>query len=286
MNQTNWKVVTGDCLEVMSTLDDRSVHCCVTSPPYFGLRTYHHSGQIGLEETPQVYIDRLVSVFSEVHRVLRDDGTLWLNLGDSYSKDKQLMGIPWRVAFALQDSGWRLRQDIIWHKPNPTPESVQDRCTKAHEYMFFFVKSRKYHYDADAVREQATYKPTGTHAFGGTKYGGNPDRRHRTKSGKAYKHDGTRNRRSVWVVSPKPYKGAHLATYPPGLVKPCILAGCPVDGLVMDPFVGSGTTGEVAVQNRRRFLGIDINPEYSELARERIANAIPPMFRTPKNTMP
>jgi DNA modification methylase len=272
-------LVLGDCRNVLPTLPAGSVHCCVTSPPYFGLRDYGHEAQIGLEETPDAFVAKLVEVFREVKRVLRDDGTLWLNLGDSYAraggwsnnngldgvsraegtraasnmtggggksqklasglKSKDLIGIPWRVAFALQADGWYLRQDIIWHKPNPMPESARDRCTKAHEYIFLLSKGARYHFDSEAIKEPAT-------------------------------KGATRNRRSVWTVTPKPYKGAHFATFPPDLIEPCILAGCPAGGTVLDPFMGSGTTAAVSLQHGRQFVGVELNPEYLELARRRV----------------
>ena len=311
---------TGDALTVLRSMPAGEVQTCITSPPYYGLRDYGHDGQIGLEETPDAYVAQLVEVFREVRRVLRDDGTLWLNLGDSYAaarggthqpaetlaggkggktksgdrvnrgrmdgknptrdarsiglKHKDLIGIPWRVAFALQADGWYLRQDIIWHKPNPMPESVRDRCTKAHEYLFLLAKRDRYYYDADAIKERAKPCPA-TPRFGGSKYGDSDDPKHKTKSGKAYRATGTRNRRSVWTVAPKPYKGAHFATYPPGLVHPCVLAGSPVGGLVLDPFTGSGTTGEVAIRCRRSFVGIELNPTYADMARARVAASVP-----------
>lgn len=272
------KLLLGDCLEKLKELPDCSVHCCVTSPPYFGLRDYGVDGQIGLEETPALYVERLVTVFREVRRVLRDDGTLWLNLGDSYAggggfspnspsnlngskqtthagsikgtigvptglKPKDLIGIPWRVAFALQADGWYLRQDIIWHKPNPMPESVKDRCTKAHEYVFLLSKSQKYYFDSEAMQELSA---------NGSE---------------------TRNRRSVWTVATKPYKGAHFATYPPELIRPCIQAGCPPQGTALDPFGGSGTTAQVALEEGRNAIICELNPEYLALAQQRITAA-------------
>lgn len=266
--------------------DDGCAHTCVTSPPYFGLRDYGHAGQIGLEGNIEDFVNELVGVFREVRRVLRDDGTLWLNLGDSYAgaglgggtqnqgihaypkgntvqartgarrvgnlKPKDLMGVPWRVAFALQSDGWFLRSDVIWHKPNPMPESIKDRPTKAHEYLFLFAKSERYFYDADAIKGQTT-----------------------------------RNKRSVWTVTTKPYKGAHFATYPPELIEPCILAGSPEGGTVLDPFTGSGTTGAVAIKHGRRFIGTELNPEYGELARERMTRALEASGRaTAENTAP
>ena len=294
----------GDCLEVLRTMPDESVQCCVTSPPYWGLRDYGHDGQIGLESTPEAYVGRMVEVFREVRRVLREDGTLWLNLGDSYAgnatsggpnrndggpavrvagvptkigenlKPKDLCGIPWRVAFALQADGWYLRQDIIWHKPNPMPESVTDRCTKSHEYVFLMAKSQRYYYDAEAIAEDAICdrKPgrkitdtRETHGTGGGNAGIN--------SLLARYHEGnapeTRNRRSVWTVCTKPYGGAHFAVMPPDLVKPCILAGCPEGGVVLDPFMGSGTVAAVAQDAGRRAIGIELNPEYCKLIAKR-----------------
>lgn len=317
MNQ----VIQGDCLEVMRGMPDNSVHCCVTSPPYWGLRDYGHERQLGLEKNLEEYVASLVNVFREVRRVLRDDGTLWLNLGDSYCsighkksssgygttglaggkaqehhplrrennvpglKHKDIIGIPWRVAFALQADGWYLRQDIIWHKPNPMPESVRDRCTKAHEYLFLLSKSARYSYDADAVREpHVTFTKNSKMSGGRNHFGvrnGTPEKG--KNAGNNNCHDGRwdqafhpsgRNRRSVWTVSTKPYKGAHFATFPPQLIEPCILAGCPAGGTVLDPFFGSGTTGAVAVQHGRQYLGIELNPEYIALAQERIGKTM------------
>ena len=295
----------GDNCDVMRQMPDVCVNICVTSPPYFGLRDYGHDGQIGLEETPDAFVAKLVEVFREVRRVMRDDGTLWLNLGDSYSsggrtttttqtvrgdcseearratntrppvidgiKPKDLIGIPWRVAFALQADGWYLRSDIIWHKPNPMPESVTDRPTKSHEYIFLLSKSQKYFYDADAVREKggepremqekvvrgnpAERGAAWCYAPGATGFGAN----------------GTRNKRSVWTVSTQPYSGAHFATFPPKLIEPCILAGCPKGGVVLDPFMGAGTTALVAKDHNRRFIGIEINPDYVAICKKRIA---------------
>lgn len=293
---------TGDCLEVLRTMPAQSVHCCITSPPYFGLRDYGVDGQIGLEQTPAEFVAKLVEVFREVRRALRDDGTLWLNLGDSYANDgkwggssggkhasalygntgigrakvqtglkpKDLIGIPWRVAFALQDDGWYLRQDIIWHKPNPMPESVRDRCTKAHEYLFLLSKSERYYFDADAIKEPAVY--------GGTQ----PSAKRGEFNGKTSAIAGreafravvpTRNRRSVWTVATQPFRGAHFATFPPTLIEPCVLAGCPVGGVVLDPFGGAGTTGVVAKQQGRSAVLIELNPEYARMASKRIRNA-------------
>lgn len=306
------QIIAGDCIESMRAMPADSVHTCVTSPPYFGLRDYGVDGQIGLEPTPDEFVAALVEVFREVRRVLRDDGTLWLNLGDSYArtggtdrkvsktarvgstrntlgqmkdrtqvapqglKDKDLIGIPWRVAFALQADGWYLRQDIIWHKPNPMPESVRDRCTKAHEYIFLLSKSPRYYFDADAIKEPAVSGATGRAAS--FKRGGS--KRAQPIPGQAYgthrpdrddvAYNETRNRRSVWTVSTKPFKGAHFATFPPDLIEPCVLAGCPDGGTVLDPFGGAGTTGLVAQRHGRNAILCELNPEYAEMARERI----------------
>jgi len=262
----------------MRGLPDQSVHTCVTSPPYFGLRDYGHDGQIGLEPTPGVFVAKLVEVFREVRRVLRDDGTLWLNLGDSYArqeglKPKDLIGIPWRVAFALQADGWYLRQDIIWHKPNPMPESVRDRCTKAHEYIFLLSKSQRYYFDSEAIKEDAVTPPAARDKAS-EGYQADYPKGDRFSSGeRVWGQDGKKNKRSVWTVATKPFKGAHFATFPPDLIEPCILAGCPKDGVVLDPFGGAGTTGMVAQRNQRKFVLCEINPEYARMAEDRIANA-------------
>ena len=311
---TDFRVIIGDCIEGMRSLPDQSVHTCVTSPPYFGLRDYGMAGQIGLEATPDAFVARLVEVFREVRRVLRDDGTLWLNLGDSYAaqrggthqpaetlaggkggktadganvnrdrhdgynptrnasgiglKHKDLIGIPWRVAFALQADGWYLRQDIIWHKPNPMPESVRDRCTKAHEYLFMLSKSARYFFDAEAMREPAVY-PAGTKgAKGSAERQAEKGVNARPPEYKVY--DGFRNRRSVWTVTTKPYAGAHFATFPPDLIEPCILAGSPVGGTVLDPFGGSGTTAGVALKHGRNAVLCELNPDYAALMADRV----------------
>lgn len=319
----------GDWMEVLKLLPDESVHCCVTSPPYWGLRDYGVDGQLGLEPVMDEYIEKMVLGFREVRRVLKGDGTLWLNLGDSYAsggkdrsieqavrkstlrgklttqlqslkqinkincgfKAKDLCGIPWRVAIALQDDGWWLRQDIIWHKPSPMPESVRDRCTKAHEYIFLLSKSQRYHYDHEAIKEPAVetndmpvpegwatgpgahgkFKKRGVPKFGGNKYGESQDERHRTKSGKEYKGNGLKNKRSVWTVPSAPFKETHFATFPPKLIEPCILAGCPERGIVLDPFMGAGTTGLAAYQTNRNYIGIELNPDYIILAENRIS---------------
>ena len=367
------QILIGDVLTRLRELPNDSVHCVVTSPPYWGLRDYGVEGQIGLEKTPQEFISKLTEVFREVRRVLRADGTCWVNMGDSYSsqpnqrvqkaegrddvagwkqasnngscgvgsrsaeglKPKDLMGMPWRLAFALQEDGWWLRQDIIWSKPNPMPESVTDRCTKAHEYLFLLTKSAKYHYDAEAIKEPAV----ADHAAGNRSHKGataylEGDERHRTKQGLvAYAqrnswngskfHDGknavnhpnvgrnrtlgekgetadssevrsgkgasfgrgagwrddpanspeTRNKRSVWEIATQPFSEAHFATFPRKLVEPCIRAGCPTGGVVLDPFNGSGTTGLVALAEQCRYIGIELNPEYAAMAERRLAAA-------------
>lgn len=299
--------MTGNCLDTLPLLAEQSVHCCVTSPPYFGLRDYGVDGQLGLEATPEEFVAALVAVFREVRRVLRDDGTVWLNLGDSYANDskwggssggkhasalhgetgvgrgkvrtglkpKELIGIPWRVAFALQADGWFLRQDIIWHKPNVMPESVKDRCTKAHEYIFLLSKSPRYYFDAEAIKEPTvcTKKPgrrvkeTQHYGAGNGGNSGLSDMLQRYHSGDA---PTTRNRRSVWTVPPVPFKGAHFATFPPDLIEPCILAGAPAGGTVLDPFGGSGTTAGVAVAHGRDAILCELNPEYAELVPSRV----------------
>tara|TARA_Y100000310_G_C20515110_1_gene730803 strand:+ start:103 stop:1008 length:906 start_codon:yes stop_codon:yes gene_type:complete len=292
-------IIYGDCRNKLKELGSESVQMCVTSPPYWGLRDYGHNDQIGLEETPEEYTDNLVEVFSQVKRVLKDDGTLWLNLGDSYSsggrttttnqslrgdtdygvtrpkpskgiKQKDLVGIPWRVAFALQSDGWYLRQDIIWHKPNPMPESVTDRCTKSHEYIFLLSKSAKYFYDADAIREQHKH-PEVTHKSD-TKsinqekvYFNNAP----TNLGRCGNHELGANKRSVWTVTTKPYSDAHFAVFPEKLIEPCIQAGSKVGDVVLDPFFGSGTTGEVAERFGRNYIGIELNEEYKPLQQKR-----------------
>jgi DNA modification methylase len=349
------QILIGDARERLKELPAASVHCCVTSPPYFGLRDYGVDGQMGLEATPAEFVEGMVALFREVRRVLRDDGTLWLNLGDSYAgswgplghrvtegadaswhgsqiknhpkrgkqtatireaglKPKDLIGIPWRVAFALQADGWWLRQDIIWSKPNPMPESVRDRCTKAHEYLFLLSKGPRYHYDADAIAEplglasvarlsqnvedqvgsdRVPGKTNGSMKAVGRRAAGNKSHKgqaayesgaseHRTKAGlvafaerERAKVDagdliGTRNKRSVWEVATQPFRGAHFATFPPALIEPCILAGCPSGGTVLDPFGGAGTTGLVADKLGRDAVLVELNPAYADLARDRL----------------
>lgn len=272
------RIEFGDCRETMRrwAADGVKVQTCVTSPPYFGLRDYGHEGQIGLEQTPEEYIAAMVEVFRCVRDVLSDDGTLWLNLGDSYGPGKQLLGVPWRIAIALQSDGWVLRQDIIWHKPNPMPESVRDRCTKSHEYIFLLSKSQKYFFDGEAIREDSA-DPVGSakrykspffigdkHESGG--YSSNGAKH----TGGMKEFDGKRNRRSVWSVATRPYKGAHFATFPPALIEPCILAGSRPGDIVLDPFMGSGTTAQVALQHGRQYLGCELNQDYKALQDQRI----------------
>ena len=319
----NHRIIQGDCIEGMKTLPDGCIHTCVTSPPYWGLRDYGHEDQIGTEKTPEAYVENMVEVFREVRRILRDDGTVWLNLGDSYwsntlsrkdpmesmwgkrpasdlsdgrdniptvnkrgglgaapigIKPKDLVGIPWRVAFALQADGWYLRQDIIWHKPNPMPEAVKDRCTKAHEYLFLLSKHSHYYYDNEAIAEELTY-PNEKRRPLGSKGAWEIDGRKQRENGGGSPYEGypsKRNKRSVWKITTKGYKGAHFAVYPKKLIEPCILAGCPEGGTVLDPFTGSGTTAVVALENGRNFVGTELNPEYIKIAEARIIEEIKP----------
>lgn len=321
-------ILRGDCREVLPTLTAESVNCVVTSPPYFGLRDYGCAGQIGLEASPDEFVDELVAVFRETRRVLRSDGTLWLVIGDSYANDgkwgghtggkhvkalhcspigrnkrytglkpKDLIGIPWMVAFALRSDGWWLRSDNIWSKPNPMPESVTDRCTKSHEYLFMLSKSASYYYDADAIKEPAIYSGLANQDDSGFKNPESFNGKHKTgfrsstpradkQRGHSRRHagfnarwdsmerteqcGGTRNKRSVWEVAPHPYPDAHFATFPPALIEPCILAGCPPGGTVLDPFGGAGTTGMVADRLGRNAILIELNPEYAAMAERRI----------------
>ena len=342
-----WRILCGDVREKLAQLPAGAARCCVTSPPYWGLRDYAHSGQLGLESTPDAYVAAMVDVFREVRRVLADDGTVWLNLGDSYLggggfapdepcnqkradgdaeawgkfnpasmdrmaakqsakpkrllglKAKDLVGIPWMVAFALRADGWYLRSGIIWSKPNPMPESVTDRPTKAHEYIFLLSKSKNYYYDADAIAEPvapsqvgrvredviggASHQERGQHSKGGVYKSGNKDRVYGTNLSSPHRASGvpweaeTRNKRSVWTVTTQPYPDAHFATFPEALIEPCVLAGSAHGDTVLDPFTGSGTTGAVAIRHQRNFIGTELNPAYIELARKRI-NAVAPMF--------
>jgi DNA modification methylase len=267
---------TGDCRDLLARLPEKCIQTCVTSPPYWGLRDYGVDRQLGLEQSPHEYVANMVEVFRGVRRALREDGTLWLNLGDSYA-DKSLVGIPWMVAFALREDGWFLRSDIIWAKPNPMPESVTDRPTKAHEYVFLLSKSQRYYYDEKAIREDAvcTPRPETSRNDGGA-LGENL-----RSSGLAVGHKGGslgfnrpelgRNKRSVWTVATQPFDGAHFATMPPALADPCVLAGSRVGDVVLDPFFGSGTTGMVAEKHGRKWIGFDLNPSYKRLQDERTA---------------
>ena len=267
------QILIGDCREQMQSLADGSVQTCVTSPPYFGLRDYGVAGQLGLEPSPEDFVAAMVEVFREVHRVLADDGTLWLNLGDSYGAAKQLLGVPWRVALALQDDGWCLRQDIIWHKPNPMPESVRDRCTKAHEYVFMLSKSPKYFFDNDAIKEPSIwYGKDARSDKGNIRYEGKRTMDTSGKNGQQGFATVTefRNKRSVWTVTTKPFKGAHFATFPPDLIEPCILAGSRSGDTVLDPFGGSGTTAGVAIKHDRKAILCELNPEYAAFVPARI----------------
>lgn len=306
------RVYFGDCRQSMHHLINQGVkvQTCVTSPPYFGLRDYGHDGQIGLENSVDEYVANMVQVFRLVRELLTDDGTLWLNLGDSYSgsgkgrnadgsayngfesnakqssnqgtiagnlkanivpdglKPKDLIGIPWRVAFALQADGWFLRQDIIWHKTNPMPESVTDRCTKSHEYIFLLSKSKTYFFDHEAIKEPTVTHDANIRDRNKSRLNNTPGR---TKSGglKTNNYE-KRNKRSVWTVSTKPYKGAHFAVYPPDLIEPFILAGSRIGDIVLDPFFGSGTTGAVAKKHGRQWIGCEINEEFSPLQQARL----------------
>ena len=317
------QIIIADALEGLRHLETETCDTCITSPPYYGLRDYGVEGQIGIEKTPEQYINRLVEVFSEVRRVLKPDGTLWLNIGDSYAgsgkggqsgnmrsenwqpryprigetarknavtkyagdlrvyegiKNKDLIGIPWMLAFALRADGWWLRQDIIWHKPNAMPESVKDRCTKSHEHILLLSKSRNYYYDNEAIKEPCARKGNSKTFRGGGAYTNNQSYKNsvvveRQSTGNKLNQSGKRNRRDVWTVATKPYNGAHFSVFPPELIRPCILAGSRKNGIVLDPFLGSGTTAIVAVEEGRDFIGIDLNPNYVELVRKRMGGS-------------
>jgi DNA modification methylase len=269
-------IIQGDVRTALAQLEDGSVNCVVTSPPYWGLRDYGHDGQIGLEQSPDAYVEEMVTVFREVRRVLANDGTLWLNIGDSYASGKQLVGIPWRVAFALQSDGWWLRQDIIWHKPNPMPESVTDRCTKSHEYLFLLTKSARYHFDHEAIKEESVGKWNSAKGF--NKAGQSLRNIEGRIGNREDKEQEKRNRRSVWSITVKPFKGAHFAVMPEALVEPCILAGSLEGGVVLDPFFGSGTVGVVAQRLGRQWIGCELNPEYVKIAEQRTAQITPRMI--------
>ena len=305
------RIIQGDCIKGMATLPEGCVNTCITSPPYFGLRSYNGGDdEIGQEPTVDEFVQKMVEVFRGVRRILRDDGTLWLNLGDSYMsatcvpppqtvangnnrgmptdfipanrqkqnglKQKDLIGIPWRVALALQADGWYLRQDIIWHKPNPMPESVEDRCTKAHEYIFLLSKKPKYYFDFEAIKEPVTNSTVQrlsqenlSNQVGSTRVPGKTNGNMKAVGGTE-----TRNKRSVWTVTTKPFRGAHFATFPKELIEPCVLAGCPKGGTVFDPFTGSGTTAVVALNNERNYIGTELNPDYIALAEGRIRDEV------------
>lgn len=320
MNDFSNTIFNVDCKTGLQTLPDQSVNMVVTSPPYYGLRDYGHDEQIGLEETPSAYVQKIVEVFREVKRVLKDDGTVWLNLGDSYSshkdcksvgqslaagtsrenahvmdlgksrvrdtkmlksqglKNKDLIGIPWRVAFALQADGWYLRQDIIWNKPNPMPESVTDRCTKSHEYIFLLSKSERYYFDNEAIKEDSVGTEYDRTKRQQNRMNGAPslvDGRNQLVAGKSL-GVGTekRNKRSVWTINTAAYADAHFATFPEDLIVPCILAGCPESGLVLDPFMGAGTTAVVARKLNRNYVGFELNADYVKIAEDRIYKQI------------
>lgn len=278
------KIFVGDSLESLMNMPASSVDCIVTSPPYFSQRDYGVDGQIGSERTPQEYIENLIKIFDECFRVLKDSGTLWLNLGDKYSKGN-LLGMPWRVAIALQNNGWILRNDIIWHKPNAMPHSAKNRLTTDHEYLFFFTKSPKsYYYDQDSIREEhVTFSGNskmkgGRNHFG--KVGGTPENGknkgnanlHGARWDQAF-HPNGRNKRTVWNIPLSKFRGAHFAVFPEKLVEPCVLAGCPEKGIVLDPFFGSGTTGYVAKKLNRHYIGLEINPDYAKIAESRLNEA-------------
>ena len=314
------RILLGDALEQLRRLPPESVHTCVTSPPYYNLRDYGAAGQIGNEASVEEYLQTLVSVFREVRRVLRPDGTMWVNMGDSYAgsgkgrmadgthydkkpsksgnyggtrnghlkktvaagcKPKDLIGVPWQLAFALRADGRYLRQDIIWSKTNCMPESVRDRCTKSHEYIFLLSKSERYYFDAAAISEPVTSTKGNARTFrgGGAYTGGrahdNSAQVERESHGNRENQTGRRNKRDVWTVSTNGFRGAHFAVFPEKLIDPCILAGCPEGGTVLDPFAGSGTTGVVAKRLGRDFIGCEINPDYAQMAADRIAAATP-----------
>lgn len=306
------RILVGDVRTRLNDVPDNSIQTCVTSPPYWGLRDYGHDGQIGLEQTPDEYVAEMVAVFREVRRVLKDDGVLWLNLGDSYAmssmrgenssftsttvvqtaaingavklgkrsipaglKQKDLVGIPWRVAFALQADGWWLRQDIIWHKPNPMPESVTDRCTKAHEYLFLLTKSAKYYFDNEAIKEDAKWSSDKRAGEGRLTYDGKRQGQDGTGQEAFVSIVDKRNRRSVWTIPTKPFRGAHFAVMPEALVEPCILATSRADDTILDPFTGSGTVAVVSLRHGRNYVGTELNPDYVNIARERITQADP-----------
>lgn len=313
------KIYNEDCLTGLKKLDDESIDCCITSPPYFGLRDYGHEEQIGLEQTPELFVAKMVEVFTEVKRALKPDGTLWFNMGDTYYnyrgtndfstkqtisnnkahemqsasgkrnfkneslKGKDLIGIPWMCAFALRSAGWYLRQDIIWNKPNPMPESVTDRCTKAHEYIFLLSKSSQYYYDNEAIKEESVDEESYTgrrernaptmakHDLKNLKNAGSIQENGKLTSGQVYEK---RNKRSVWTVTTRPFKDSHFATFPERLITDMIKAGCREGGLILDPFMGAGTTAVVARKLQRNFIGFELNAEYLKIAENRLRNEL------------
>lgn len=304
-------IVIGDAIEITKRIADNYVDCCITSPPYYGLRDYGAAAQIGQEETPEEYIEKLVVLFREIRRTLRPDGTLWVNIADSYSgsgkgrlkdgthskddskssnyegvcvgklkktksgcKNKDLIGIPWLLALALREDGWYLRQDIIWQKPNAMPESVKDRCTRSHEYIFMLTKSKNYYYDAEGIKEPCvngdTRLPAGSKGTRTKNSGLRKQEQFGSRAGRTDdRKSAFRNKRDVWTVSTKGFHGAHFAVFPEELIKPCVIAGCRESGIILDPFFGSGTTGKVALDNGRAFIGIELNPEYAKIAANR-----------------
>lgn len=302
------EIINKDCLTGLRELDSESVDCCITSPPYWGLRDYGVDGQLGLENIPEQYVDNIVEIFSEVKRTLKKEGTLWLNLGDSYYnyrgkndfaipqtiskhdghkmnnacgkrnikqdnlKGKDLVGIPWMVAFALRADGWYLRQDIIWNKPNPMPESVTDRCMKSHEYIFLLSKSPKYYYDQKSIMEETVTQDNNIRDRETTRLNNTPGRTR--MNGLTQNNYEFRNKRSVWTVNTKPYSEAHFATFPQNLIKDCVKAGCPKGGIILDPFMGAGTTAVVARKLDRNYIGFELNNDYIKIANKRLLNEI------------
>lgn len=307
------KIYQGNSVDVLKSLPDNFIQCIVTSPPYYGLRDYGVVGQIGQEETPEKYVEKLSELFNEVKRCLKDDGVLWLNLGDSYS-NKNLLGIPWRIAFSLQNSGWYLRSDIIWSKPNPMPESIVDRPTRAHEYIFLFSKSERYYYNGDAIKEPAIYfekdpRPSALERGQIYDYDSKEKEIRKTvfKNAKSFngkhsdkqrghsrRHAGfndrwdlmnkneqcsaMRNKRTVWEIPTYPYSGAHFATFPEQIPSICIKAGSREGDIIMDPFMGSGTVGLIAKRFKRKYIGIELNPRYIQIATERINSETEPLL--------
>ena len=314
------QIYNAECLTWLQSLPDKSINCCVTSPQYYGLRDYGNEAQIGLEKTPEEYIEKLVNVFHEVYRVLKNDGTLWVNIGDSYAgsmkgaarfpdnamnykqgtnrgtlgkatlvkqctgcKNKDLIGIPWMLAFALRADGWYLRQDIIWSKPNPMPESVTDRCTKSHEYIFLLSKSKKYYFDSKSIQQTASQsvksrlgkvENVGYKAFATANNLEESNPMFRKSTTREYQYADKANKRSVWHIPTSSYKDAHFAVFPENLIVDCIKAGCPEDGIVIDPFMGSGTTAVVARKLNRYYVGAELNPNYIDIAKKRLSKEL------------